>query len=97
MSLHQSDPLSDTFFCDIVVNHQIIKRACLSQLQSGMIAEYLKALEKRDVHNLRMLLNEVLRGGCIPNEWKESRVVLVTSFSGMDCLITRMQMTHSYI
>ena len=27
MSLHQSDPLSDTFFCDIVVNHEIIKRA----------------------------------------------------------------------
>ena len=31
VSLHQSDPLSDTFFCDIVVNHKIIKRACLSQ------------------------------------------------------------------
>ena len=29
VSLHQSDPLSDTFFCDIVVNHEIIKRACL--------------------------------------------------------------------
>ena len=31
VSLHQSDPLSDTFFSDIVVNHKIIKRACLSQ------------------------------------------------------------------
>ena len=31
MSLHQSDPLSDTFFCNIVVNHEIIKRGCLSQ------------------------------------------------------------------
>ena len=31
VSLHQSDPLSDTFFCDIVLNHEIIKRACLSQ------------------------------------------------------------------
>ena len=31
VSLHQSDPLSDTFFCDIVVNHEIIKRAFLSQ------------------------------------------------------------------
>ena len=31
VSLHQSDPLSDTFFCDIVVNREIIKRACLSQ------------------------------------------------------------------
>ena len=45
--------------------------------ESGMIAEYLKALGERDVHNLRMLLNEVLSGGCIPNEWKESRVGLV--------------------
>ena len=44
---------------------------------SGMIAEYLKALVDQDVHNLRMLLNEVLSGECIPNEWKESRVVLV--------------------
>ena len=42
-----------------------------------MIAEYLKALGERDVHNMRMLLNEVLSGGCIPNEWKESKVVLV--------------------
>ena len=42
--------------------------------ESGMIAEYLKALGERDVHNLRMLLNEVLSGGCIPNKWKESRV-----------------------
>ena len=31
VSLHQSDSLSDTFFYDIVVNHEIIKRACLSQ------------------------------------------------------------------
>ena len=31
VSLHPSDPLSDTLFCDIVVNHEIIKRACLSQ------------------------------------------------------------------
>ena len=31
VSLHQSDPLSDTLFCDSVVNHEIIKRACLSQ------------------------------------------------------------------
>ena len=31
VSLHQSDPLSDTLFCDIVVNHESIKRACLSQ------------------------------------------------------------------
>ena len=43
--------------------------------KSGIIAE--KVLEERDVQNLRMLLNEVLNGGCIPNEWKESRDVWV--------------------
>ena len=45
--------------------------------ESGMIAEFFKALGDRDVYNLRMLLNGVVSGGCIPNEWKESRVVLV--------------------
>ena len=45
--------------------------------ESGMIAEYVKALGERDVHTLRMLWNEVLSGGCIPTEWKESMVVLV--------------------
>ena len=44
--------------------------------KSGMIVEYIKALEERD-SNLSMLLNDVLSGGCIPREWKESRVVLV--------------------
>ena len=43
-----------------------------------MIAEYLKALEERDSNNLRLFLNDVLNGGCIPKEWKERRVVLVT-------------------
>ena len=50
--------------------------------ESGMIAEYLKSLGERDVHNLRMLLNEVLSGGCIPNEWKESIDVLVHKHNG---------------
>ena len=45
--------------------------------ESGMKAEYINALGEWDVHNLRMLLNDVLSGGCIPKEWKESRVVLV--------------------
>ena len=45
--------------------------------ESGMIAEYLKALGERDVHTLRRLLNKVLSGGCIPNEWKQSIYVLV--------------------
>ena len=42
-----------------------------------MITEYLKALGEQDVQNLKKLLNEVLSGGCIPNEWKERIVVLV--------------------
>ena len=45
--------------------------------ESGMIAEYVKALGDQDLNNLRRLLNVVLMGGCIPKEWKESRVVLV--------------------
>ena len=42
-----------------------------------MIAEYIKALGDQDLNNLMRLLNDVLMGGCIPKEWKESRVVLV--------------------
>ena len=42
--------------------------------ESGMIAEYVKALGDQDLNNLRRLLNDVLMGGCIPKEWKESRV-----------------------
>ena len=34
--------------------------------ESGMIAEYIKAMEERDSNNLRMLLNDVLSVGCIP-------------------------------
>ena len=41
------------------------------------IAEYVKALGDQDLNNLMRLLNDVLMGGCIPKEWKESRVVLV--------------------
>ena len=44
--------------------------------ESGMIAEYVKALEDQELNNLMRLLNYVLMGGCIPKEWKESRVVL---------------------
>ena len=42
VSLHQSDPLSDTFFCDIVVYHEIIKRPCL--LQQRALEEMLHRL-----------------------------------------------------
>ena len=45
--------------------------------ESGMIAEYIKALGEQDLKNLRVLMNDVLSGESIPNEWKESRVVLV--------------------
>ena len=43
--------------------------------ESGLIAEYLKAL--KDKEELRILLNDVIDGGAIPLQWKESRVVLV--------------------
>ena len=42
-----------------------------------MIAEYINALGEQDLKNLRVLMNDVLSGESIPNEWKESRVVLV--------------------
>ena len=45
--------------------------------ESGMIAEYIKALEERDSNILKMFLNDVLSGGCILKERTESRVVLV--------------------
>ena len=45
--------------------------------ESGMLAEYIKALGEQDLKNLRVLMNDVLSGESIPNEWKESRVVLV--------------------
>ena len=45
--------------------------------ESGMIAESIKALGDQDLINLMRMLNDVLMGGCIPKEWKESRVVIV--------------------
>ena len=45
--------------------------------ESGMIAEYIKALGNQDLKNLWVLMNDVLSGECIPKEWKKSRVVLV--------------------
>ena len=41
--------------------------------ESGMIVEYIQALEERDSNNMRILLSR----GCIPKECKENRVVLV--------------------
>ena len=45
--------------------------------ESCIIAEYIKALRDLDINNLMRLLYYVFMGGCIPKEWKESRVVLV--------------------
>ena len=49
-----------------------------------MIAEYIKALGDQDLNNLMRLLNDVLMGGCIPKEWKESRVLLVHKGGGQE-------------
>ena len=45
--------------------------------ESGMIADCIKALGEQDLKNLKVLMNDVFSGESIPNEWKESRVVLV--------------------
>ena len=37
-----------------------------------MIAEYVKALGDQDLNNLMRFQNEVLMGGCIPQEWKRA-------------------------
>ena len=45
--------------------------------ESGVILEYLNALEEEEVENLRGLMNGILNGVDIPKEWKESRVKLL--------------------
>ena len=45
--------------------------------KSGVIAEYLKALEVDEVEKLRGLMNGILNGADIPKEWKECRVKLL--------------------
>ena len=45
--------------------------------ESGVIAEYLKALNERSSEKLRGALNVFMNGGEIPKEWKESRVTLI--------------------
>ena len=45
--------------------------------ESGVIAEYLKALEVKEVEKLRGLMNGILNGADIPKEWKERRVKLL--------------------
>ena len=45
--------------------------------ESGVIAEYLKALEVEKVEKLRGLMNRIFNGAVIPKEWKEIRVKLL--------------------
>ena len=45
--------------------------------ESGVIAEYLKALEVEEVEKLRGLINGILNGADIPKELKESIVKLL--------------------
>ena len=45
--------------------------------ESGVIVEYLKALEVEEVEKLRGMMNGILNGADIPKEWKESRVKLL--------------------
>ena len=45
--------------------------------ESGVIVEYLKALEVEEVEKLRGLMNGILNVADIPNEWKERRVKLL--------------------
>ena len=65
------------------INDQDLKRAIKlmkenkSTDESGMIAEYIKAIGEQDLKNLRVLMNDVLSGECIPKEWNESIVVLI--------------------
>jgi hypothetical protein len=58
--------------------------AALKNLKNGkamdeteMCGEYLKALKTGGVEEVRRKLNEILRTGEVPDEWKKSRVVLL--------------------
>ena len=56
------------------INDQDLKRAIKLMKdnkvtdESGMIAEYLKALGEHNLKNLRVLMNDMLSGESIPNE-----------------------------
>ena len=52
--------------------------------ESGVIAEYLKALEVQEVEKLRGLINIILNGAYIPKQWKESGVQLLHKGGGRD-------------
>ena len=77
------------------INDQDLKRAIkLMKVnkatdESGMIAEYIKALGEQDVKNLSVLMNDVLSGESIPKEWKQARAGFQAGFLYADdvCLI----------
>ena len=45
--------------------------------ESGVISEYLNALEVEEVDKLRGLMIGILNGADVPKEWKESRLKLL--------------------
>ena len=45
--------------------------------ESGVIVEYMKALEVEEIDKLRSLMNGILNGADIQKGWKESRVKLL--------------------
>ena len=50
--------------------------------ESGIMSEYLKALNPESMRKLRRLLTEIMEGGRIPDEWKKSRVALIYKGGG---------------
>ena len=52
--------------------------------ESGVIAEYLKALEVKEVDKIRGLMNGILNGADVPKEWKDNRVKLLHKGRGTD-------------
>ena len=45
--------------------------------ESGLMAEYIKALREQDLNNLRVFMNDVLTSASIPKECKYGSVMLV--------------------
>ena len=56
--------------------------------ESGVIAEYLNALEVEEIEKQRGLMNGIFNGADIPIEWKESRMKLLHNGAKTDELKT---------
>ena len=50
----------------------------------------------QDLNNLMRLLNDVLMGGCIPKEWKESIIVLVHKGGGEQERVEKLSTSGNY-